>query len=73
MKSARGVEVQFHAFLTLELDGGEWLASPPGRFTPGEIAPGAPKSVLTQREEKEIPSASLHYTYGYKLKVRSEH
>jgi len=24
-----------HAFLTLALDGGEWLASRSGRFTPG--------------------------------------
>jgi hypothetical protein len=27
-------------FLTLALDGGEWSASCPGRFIPGEIAPG---------------------------------
>jgi hypothetical protein len=27
-------------FLTSELDGGEWSASHPGRFTSGEIAPG---------------------------------
>jgi hypothetical protein len=27
-------------FLTSELDGGEWSDSRPGRFTPGEIAPG---------------------------------
>jgi hypothetical protein len=26
--------------LTLALDGGEWLASRPGRFNPGEIASG---------------------------------
>jgi len=28
------VEVYLHAFLTLELNGGEWSASLPGRFTP---------------------------------------
>jgi hypothetical protein len=27
-------------FFTLALVGGEWSASRPGRFTPGEIAPG---------------------------------
>jgi hypothetical protein len=27
-------------FLTSALDGGEWSASFPGRFTPGETAPG---------------------------------
>jgi hypothetical protein len=27
-------------FLTSALDGGEWSASRPGRFTPGEIATG---------------------------------
>jgi len=28
------VEVQLHSFLTLVLDGGEWLASRPGHFIP---------------------------------------
>jgi hypothetical protein len=27
-------------FLTSALDGGEWSASPPSRFTPGQRAPG---------------------------------
>jgi hypothetical protein len=27
-------------FLTTALDGGEWSASRPGRFTPGEVGPG---------------------------------
>jgi hypothetical protein len=35
MKTYWGVEVWMHAFLTLALDGGEWLASRSGRFTPG--------------------------------------
>jgi hypothetical protein len=38
MKVYWGVEVQLHAFLTPALDGGEWSASRPGRFTPREIA-----------------------------------
>jgi hypothetical protein len=32
------VDVQIHIFLTSALDGGEWSASRPGRFTPGERA-----------------------------------
>jgi len=35
-----GVEVQFHAFLTLALDGGEWSASHPGHSNPRKRAPG---------------------------------
>jgi len=31
-----GVEIQLHAFLTSALDGGEWSASRPGRFTSQE-------------------------------------
>jgi hypothetical protein len=38
MKSYGGVEMQLHAFLTLVLDGGEWSASRPGRFTRRERA-----------------------------------
>jgi hypothetical protein len=36
-----GVDVQIHIFLTSALVGGEWSTSRPGRFTPGERAPGA--------------------------------
>jgi hypothetical protein len=39
MKTYGGVEIQPHAFLTSALDGGEWLASRPGHFTPRETAP----------------------------------
>jgi hypothetical protein len=35
------VEVQLHS-LTSALDGGEWSASRPGRFTPREKAPDTP-------------------------------
>jgi hypothetical protein len=34
------MEVQLHAFLISALNGGEWSASHPGRFTPRERAPG---------------------------------
>jgi hypothetical protein len=38
IKTYWGVEVKLHAFLTSALDGGEWSASQPGRFTPGEYS-----------------------------------
>jgi hypothetical protein len=41
MKAYRGVDVYIHTFLTSVLDGGEWSASRPGRYTPGE-SPGCP-------------------------------
>jgi hypothetical protein len=40
MKAYVGVDVYIHIFLTSALVGGEWSASRPGRFTPGESAPG---------------------------------
>jgi hypothetical protein len=38
MKACGGMEVQFHRFLTFELDGGEWSVSPEDRkvFVPTE-------------------------------------
>jgi hypothetical protein len=40
MKAYVEVDVKIHTFLTSALVGGEWPASRPGRFTPGERAPG---------------------------------
>jgi hypothetical protein len=40
MKAYREVEANIHASLTLTLDGGEWSASRPSRFTPRDRAPG---------------------------------
>jgi hypothetical protein len=40
MKAYGGVDVQIHIFLTSALAGGEWSASRPVRFTPGERASG---------------------------------
>jgi len=39
IKTYRGVRVEHHAFLTSALNGDEWSASGPGRFTPGERTP----------------------------------
>jgi hypothetical protein len=39
MKAYGGVDVYIHIFLTSALAGGEWSASRPSRFTPGEKAP----------------------------------
>jgi hypothetical protein len=38
LNSYGGVEVWLHAFITLALDGKEWLASRRCRLTPGETA-----------------------------------
>jgi hypothetical protein len=40
MKAYGEVDVWIDVFLTSALVGGEWTASRPGRFTPGERAPG---------------------------------
>jgi hypothetical protein len=40
MKAYGGVGVENHVLLTSALDGGEWSALRPDRFTPGEEAPG---------------------------------
>jgi hypothetical protein len=40
MKTYGGVDSYTHVFLTSALVGGEWSASRPGSFTPGERASG---------------------------------
>jgi hypothetical protein len=49
MKAYVGVEVYIHSLLTLAQDGGEWLISRPGRFTPGEKTP-----VPTKQEDLRV-------------------
>jgi hypothetical protein len=38
MKTYGGVDISMYAFLTSTPDGGEWLASRPGRYNPGKTA-----------------------------------
>jgi hypothetical protein len=40
MKAFGGVDGYLHVLLTSALEGGEWSALRPCRFTPGESAPG---------------------------------
>jgi hypothetical protein len=62
MKAYEGVDVYIHVFLTSALVGGEWLASRPGRFTPGERDPGThwaggwvgPRAGLDDVEKRKI-------------------
>jgi hypothetical protein len=39
MMAYGGVDVEIHIYFTSALAGGEWSASRPGRFTPGERVP----------------------------------
>jgi hypothetical protein len=58
------VEVKINAFVTSALQGGEWSASRPGRFTSRERAPGThwiggwvgPRDSLDTVMERKIPS-----------------
>jgi hypothetical protein len=64
MKMCGGQDVEIHVYLTLALVGGEWSASRPGRFTPGEITRyplnrglGEPQNRSGRRgEEKNLAS-----------------
>jgi hypothetical protein len=61
MKTYGVVEIQLHA--TSALDGGDWLASRPGRFTPRERAPDSrwiggwmdPRTGLDGEAKRKIP------------------
>jgi hypothetical protein len=62
MKACGGVDVEIHILLTSALVGGEWSASRPGRFSPGEGAPGThcvggwvdPRSGLDDVEKRKF-------------------
>jgi hypothetical protein len=67
MKAYWRVDVWLHAFLTSTLDGGEWSASLPGRFSPRESAAGThwiggwvgPRTGLDVVVKTKIPSPRL--------------
>jgi hypothetical protein len=58
------VEVYIHSLLTSALDGGEWSASRPGRFTHRERATGTqwiggwvgPRAVLDKMVKRKLPT-----------------
>jgi hypothetical protein len=52
MQTYREVEVWLHAFFTSELDGGEWLTSCHGHFTPEE------RTVALSGEEAGVDSTA---------------
>jgi hypothetical protein len=62
MKAYGGVDVYIHIFFTSALAGGEWSASRPGRFIPGERASGThwiggwrdPKAGLDDMEKRKF-------------------
>jgi hypothetical protein len=62
MKAYGEVDVSIHIFLTSALAGGEWSASRPSRFTPGERAPSThwigdwvnPRAGLDDVEKREF-------------------
>jgi hypothetical protein len=62
MKAYGGVHIYIYIFLTSALAGGEWSASLPGRFTPGERAPGTrcigcwmgPRAGLNHMEKRKF-------------------
>jgi hypothetical protein len=62
MKAYGRLAIQIHVFLILALVRGEWSASRPGRFTPGERAPGThwmegwvgPRTTLDDMEKRKF-------------------
>jgi len=68
MKTYRVMEVELHAFFTPALDGGEWSASRPGRFTPRERAPGTywigPRAFLDAMVKRKIPGPHRESNHG---------
>jgi hypothetical protein len=69
MKAYGGVYVKIHVFLTSALAGGEWSASHPGRFIPGERASG--KREMRKREAGTEERYRLTSSFSYVHKVGS--
>jgi hypothetical protein len=53
MKTYGGMDVQIHVFLISALRGSEWLASLPGRFTPGTYWIGGRVSLRAELDDVE--------------------
>jgi hypothetical protein len=68
MKMCEGMEVWLSSFLASGLDGGEWSASRPGHFTPGETPP-VPHCIggwtLWRREKSLAPAGDGTPTVQY--------
>jgi hypothetical protein len=71
MKAYGGVDVYMHIFLTSALAEGEWSASRPGRFNPGERVPGShwvgglvdPRAGLDDKKKRKFLTV-----YGFELR-----
>jgi hypothetical protein len=64
MKAYGGVDIKIHICLTSALGEGEWSASRPGRFTPGERLYrrlGGSQSRSGRREEKALAQLGLEH------------
>jgi hypothetical protein len=70
MKTYEGVDVWIHAFLISALVGGEWSASSPDCFIPGDKTPrypwdmrlGGPQSRSGRHEEEKNPGPTGNRT-----------
>jgi hypothetical protein len=79
MKAYEGVDVWIHSFLTSALVAGESSASRPGRFTPGEGAPGThwiggwvdPRAGLDTTEKWKFLTLPGHELWSLSLPARS--
>jgi hypothetical protein len=59
MKAYLGVDVKIHIFWTSAQAGGEWSASRPGRFNPGESSPQTGLDDVDKRKFLTLPGLEL--------------
>jgi hypothetical protein len=79
MKTYWGVEVWHHTFLTSKLDGGEWSASRPGRFSPRERVSGThwigcwvgprPGLDVVDKVQTKLFAVEIYYSLIYSAKL----